>query len=872
MKRIPGVGWLSLITFLALSIGVRGAKIFASEDGGYSVDLSQGDRAEEVVVSVSRMGEGRGTLQWSRKTDWPNPRGFPSLAGSVEALVSNDGQTVILQGVPSLWMEGVVTAVRRNGECTLEIDELDRLLGLKELPFRNFFRPHPHTGLKGPAMLNFIWESKGWFCLFHPAGKEWLVIGLKDLQVRKANESEKLLLDEEGRKRALKLVQEHQPGPVKEFLNALRRKAGTFVPGIAGQTNSFVRWNRVAPAYELLAAQRRPEDRKWLQELLKGGNEDMGHVSGHYRQDKTTFLLHSTERALADGLLSEWDGLKSVGTWVDLEPLDAAGKLNLLGAVRGEVRLPVPPATNSGNLVAFLIPAELKKGGWETRTSVIRMTGQLTPKFGRQDTGVGVDRLSVIFSTVPPGEYRLKAVWDKRAPQDAGEPGGTPSPGDYESAETEAFVVKAGEVTRGLVLECTNRVGSAAGFYAEDMAWKERVKSEGVLADAVALREGMDRGTRKLLFEAPLEEWVLKREPGSDEKVRLESIAVVEGEENRGEPAQLLQVKVWHREGTRLTGRLVDEHGCRFLSKDEVFRGGMSQISDLRFAVFPRMGAFKLEVSTAHNDAMLGSWMLTNAAPAKTETFEPEALPTRREIGEAVVELRSIAQATDAEIGFAEGSDEWELKQVEYLDETGNRAGRLSALCRKLERVKVEAVVHRKPRHQVPAELKWTVPMEGYPDRGEFRNLGLEAEVQGVKFKLLAITGQGEFAYENFRVVEGKEEFDRYAPRMSGWAGGNGSVFVKMEANDAYAFNPSRRHTVVSRVPHVSVQVEGAKEEQMWALLEERIPIYHGPRHSSERATLFYLPINRPKLKETQGLTFVVFESKTVEFVVELGE
>ena len=863
---------------LGLAAGeVRGAAVFPSENGEYSVELTQGDTVTEVVVSVSRVDQGRATLLWSRRTEWPNPYGFPNwILGRVEGLVSNNGKTAILRdghtfsGLES--SRGGMTALREDGESRVSMADVEALLRLDEVPERYFFTlSHAQTG---PALMDFMWASKGWYCAFHPQAKEWLVIGLEDLKARRAEVEERKLLDVEGRRRALKLVEEHQPGLVKTLFNEFRSKVASYVPAFSSPPHPMSAWTRVASAYELLAAQRHPEDKVWLEKLLKGVGEDLSMSNGYYGPQSTTFLLHSYQRALADGLLSEWDGIKTDEMWVEFAPWETYGRLNFLGAVAGEVRLPVPTSTNSGNLVVCLIPAEFKAGEWENRTSVIRMNGDLNggfrgPGAGRP-IGVGVGTTGFIFSTIPPGEYRLKAVWDKRPPHEAGTKGA--SPGDYESAETTAFTVTAGAVLTGAVLECTNRVGEAAAFYAEDATWKKQVTGQALLAETTLLRERLEQSTRKILFEAPLSKWLLGKELGSRSKVRVAKIALVEGNEDEGEGPEVLQVSFWNDGDPNLAAELTDEHGCKLpgrrVDSNNRSSAGVTQV---RFAVFPRAGEFKLEVSSIYGEKKLGGWRLTNAAPVRVDRFEPESLPVRREVEDAVVELQEIHRISGGKVGLAQGEEKWEITEEEYLDEMGNRARRLSSMCRVLERVKVRVTLQPELRQVFPADQKWTVEMRGYPERGEYRNLGMSQEVQGVKFKLLAITGQGEFTYEGGGIIEAQAEYDRYAPRMN-WSGNNGSVFVKMDPNEAFGFSTARKHTVVSRVPHVGLEVEGLKLGQMWALLEERIPIHHEPREAGEQPMRYYLPINRPKLEETERLTFVVFERRSVEFVAALPE
>jgi hypothetical protein len=68
------------------------------------------------------------------------------------------------------------------------------------------------------------------------------------------------------------------------------------------------------------------------------------------------------------------------------------------------------------------------------------------------------------FTTVLPGAYQLKAVWDKRRPlSDTNNAG----PGDYETTLFGPFAVTAGANVTNLLF-CTNRVAGGEAYYRAD--------------------------------------------------------------------------------------------------------------------------------------------------------------------------------------------------------------------------------------------------------------------------------------------------------------------------------------------------------------------------------------------------------------------
>jgi hypothetical protein len=251
-------------------------------------------------------------------------------------------------------------------------------------------------------------------------------------------------------------------------LQELRRKAAsTWSP--LKRLPAFGPTNRVGPTifdYTFLAMLRKPEDRKWIEELAKNKSGISGWMfrvvrppaQDHYYFEETDHL-----RAQGDWLLGYWDQKVShpMPRW------NVAGDAPRfsLGKVEGAVRLPMPMpiyrnATQATRLHIRLIPERGQKEIEEERIEGVI-------GFERAVNRKRVYDVRFAFTTVLPGTYRLKAVWDKRAPLSDTNSAG---PGDYESGMTAPFLVEAGKVFTNAVLNCTNRVKGGETYYSADAA------------------------------------------------------------------------------------------------------------------------------------------------------------------------------------------------------------------------------------------------------------------------------------------------------------------------------------------------------------------------------------------------------------------
>jgi hypothetical protein len=245
--------------------------------------------------------------------------------------------------------------------------------------------------------------------------------------------------------------------------DALRRKAGGFSRTLGKLASAAMSTNAVSPLreidYEFLTALHVPEDRRILLERLN--SEEPSFVQGssqmwaQFNDDFAGYRIDDIDlnRAHADWLLAVWDGKATA----DMRPVRRGNVEDaprfFLGAVEGCIRFP--------------FPINLRSPVAEVRLRLVRgKSGEQGDNSGRAMYGSEpIEEAKFRFRTITPGTYRLKAVWDRRAPLNNTNSAG---PGDYESAFSMPFVIRAGSTVSNVVLFCTNRAAGADNYYAAD--------------------------------------------------------------------------------------------------------------------------------------------------------------------------------------------------------------------------------------------------------------------------------------------------------------------------------------------------------------------------------------------------------------------
>jgi hypothetical protein len=251
-------------------------------------------------------------------------------------------------------------------------------------------------------------------------------------------------------------------------LAELRRKASEIsapLAKLAGGPGTASAMMPTESQFGLLARLHNPEDRKIIGDLVEKGETPL-HRFGRIRYgtpDPYDFDQTDVVRAEGDWLLALWDRkvtnrLRS-GRFENVSDRPRF----FLGKVYGTVRLPMPmpiygSLTQATQLHVRLIRAEdAERTSGKVREE--RLSG--TIGFDRARNRKVVCDANFGFTTVPPGTYRLKVIWDKRAPHSDTNSAG---PGDYESAISTPVTVTAGGVISNIILYCTNRIAGGESY------------------------------------------------------------------------------------------------------------------------------------------------------------------------------------------------------------------------------------------------------------------------------------------------------------------------------------------------------------------------------------------------------------------------
>jgi len=204
-------------------------------------------------------------------------------------------------------------------------------------------------------------------------------------------------------------------------------------------------------ALQFLGRFQKPENRKIIESFLNDKD-----FSAWYRGrfgNPPLFYCRSSNRALADHILAEWDGIPTKKSKLPDE------EYHYLGSVKGVIKLSEPPKEENGWICIYLIPGTTNKGKWYLEVPVHQLTAYLGKYYFHNCQLPGSD-VPFTIQGITPGEYWIKAVWDKDKPHNFGDNyiKGPPQAGDYESVESLTITVKAGETIENVIIDCTHKV------------------------------------------------------------------------------------------------------------------------------------------------------------------------------------------------------------------------------------------------------------------------------------------------------------------------------------------------------------------------------------------------------------------------------
>jgi len=207
--------------------------------------------------------------------------------------------------------------------------------------------------------------------------------------------------------------------------------------------------------YVFLGTLKNPKDRSIIEELLS--HEAFNITASSTRGALLNCTQASAMRSLAEKLLAKWDGRPTER----YDPNDEGQQIYYhLGVVYGTIKLPHVPRVGDGTIWAYLVPAATPvTDQWHEKPPIHRLSASfdefLISAYGAQ---ISEDFLFGIEG-VTPGEYRIKAVWDKAKPHcDEYAQMCLLRGGDYQSIDSPVITVKAGEIVESVIVDCTHEV------------------------------------------------------------------------------------------------------------------------------------------------------------------------------------------------------------------------------------------------------------------------------------------------------------------------------------------------------------------------------------------------------------------------------
>ena len=866
---------------------------------GYSAELTDGNEK----LSVYRREESGPILLWTHslkregETRWTREQ-----STNFELVVADDGATVALHCErPFDESPALRLITRAGGDFSFgEEDIKDPKCELTLLPSFRLF-------VGEPANVYAIWQEYS---------ARWLVFDLQELRFVPASHEKQLQIDTEALERARELARLALPGPLKRIARSIRATAAEYVPSVAPAGEAELDWT-IKAALRYLAHRRQPPDKAVIERLLDSPLKNSTPGYARFTSGEKLAALDSDKRALGDELLSIWDG-KKVNGW--RQP--GLRNLNFLGGIGGTVRLPFRFPAGAGDIWIYLIPNTVSKKNWASNPEVLKIRSSLLDEFG-EDQELPLDRLRFAFDTIPAGEYRLRAVWDRAAPfaEKGPEAIAVGQKGDYESVES-SILLQTGTAVLNLVIDCTNSIGQAAN---------DNTNGQGAtalsFADIHPDRVRPQRREPRAVVDRPVTEWILRTNLVSKgTEIRRIALQAEDGHEAVQGAQSLLVTFKWSPESDHsdIRAQLTDKHGCRFVPQ----RGVLGRLHELSFSHVP-FGApeFHLEIwSLSYKDSAgqsytngplkteLVSVILTNLSNVQPANWPSVPTGWTQELGDVQVTLAHFDPATVEEdhylmnpFGYEAlqpratrpfrsgtesffrfsgkaGPQRWLKVGGKFVDRWGNEGRSIQEFCKHERLLKYEVLFAREPETGIFSSHERTeLLLQQVPGPGEAEIRDEIFMVNGVPVRLLAVAGTGEFIYKDGQFITGQKEIrkdDFFATRFlpkSDLPSQKFHVIEELmgERNDARGkVIPERSIVLVSRVPHISVRFPPVRRGIILSLLEHDRSISgklraSGPP-STPRSEQRFVPLSLASGEGERKLTFIVQEAIKAEFVVQV--
>jgi len=427
---------------------------------------------------------------------------------------------------------------------------------------------------------------------------------------------------------------------------------------------------------EFLAVRRDARDRIIFERIIDAKDPDSARFEGFFDrfhswgrpfQGESRGAVHfeftNTDRMAAARLLAVMDGKaekkysmnksemshglsSNSESYIDREPR------RTLGEIFGSIQCSTPIRKPMGIFRFYLIPGD-DTNDWTKRPGKEMYEHQS----GAATESETPDNATFAFTTINPGKYFLKAIWDRRAPlTDLMQAG----PGDYESAFVGPFDVKAGGVITNVTLVCTNRASRGEEYYRADEAALQQWEN-GEITPASSY------GAESFLAVAA--KWILKTNAVTEgRRAWINSIAL-----RKDAPCKPFQspmpggLTVYVRERDRAGKNelsqleIRDAHGCAF--KPTLLQDA-SGLAQFYFPAFPRADATWTLAGLDTNNQPLFDYTLTNLVLATARELPANPLPLEIKIGARELRVAEVIRGS---------GEHWEARLDYKIFENGNR-------------------------------------------------------------------------------------------------------------------------------------------------------------------------------------------------------
>jgi hypothetical protein len=536
----------------------------------------------------------------------------------------------------------------------------------------------------------------------------------------------------------------------------LRARLREMAPRLNRLTTLLAR-NAEAPAidslhYQFLLRRKNPADRKIFETMLESeGRYEPIPLSCFSSPQiyQNQFKKGSGERELADDILAEWDGKRPKGSSKNSD----SHVPYLLSRLSGRLQLPAPILNKAGYVRIHLIPEKKRNAKWTSDAAVEELVCSLNaPSPWQSDLS---DAIQFSFRTVNPGKFYLKAVWDKRPPNDDLTSAGA---GDYESDLIGPIALNAGGLVTNIVINCTNRAPGGEAYYATDAAAWKMWKVTGELSPASF------SGSNQYAdyFSRPARDWfIATNQPAPANAPKIVRLALgttisMLWNGSQVEERTLDALKVYLLPDSAVIPQqgkieIIDAHGCSFTTAqpyDWPAEHGWRQAAV--FANYPREAKTFRLVAWGNSDTnkIAPVWDYTVTNLMRTNAVKPrgEQLPLTKDFGRVILTISALKIGeedfrVERQFFLKDGSPAagWKLLDQQLLDDHGSEVVG-HGFCREDKGLVLRGAVARKAKM---APQAWNLKFTELPGPGKFLALDIKTNLAGVGLRLLGIAGTG---------------------------------------------------------------------------------------------------------------------------------